>query len=276
MTLGLPDPSQVGRIVREVARTEIMPRFRNLAAHEVSHKRHPRDLVTIADVESERRLTELLTPLVPGCAFVGEEAADADPGIFAALADEAPVWLLDPVDGTTNFATGKPCFAVIVAYCVQGEALAGWIYDPLADVVLWAMANGGAWLDDGSGGQQRARATSERDIGKMTGSLGPRAADRLSGAVAARGWRQPPRIVRYGSAGREYMDLGTGALHFANYVRLKPWDHAAGVLIHREAGGFSAMRCDRSRYHCAPHIVEDALLLAPDEATWQYLNRLLD
>jgi fructose-1,6-bisphosphatase/inositol monophosphatase family enzyme len=82
----------------------------------------------------------------------------------------------------------------------------------------------------------------------------------------------PARIVRYGCVGREYMDLAGGALDFALYTRLKPWDHAAGVLIHQEAGGFSRITDDGTSYQPAPGIQQTTLLLAPDQAAWQALN----
>jgi fructose-1,6-bisphosphatase/inositol monophosphatase family enzyme len=270
----LPDPSLVVSIIREVAGREIMPRFGKLGAGDVAQKRHPRDLVTIADTEAERALNLQLRPLAPGSAVVGEEGTETDAGVLAALGGSAPVWLLDPVDGTTNYASGKACFAVIVAFCVGGETLAGWICDPIADVVLWAVAGEGAWLDQ-CGGSRRLSLGPVVDIGEMTGSLTRRAADRLHGSLAARGCRQPREIVRYGSVGREYIDLGVGAIHFAQYTRLKPWDHASGVLIHREAGGFSRLRRDRSPYRPRPYIVEGTLLLAPDEATWRILDGML-
>ena len=119
------------------------------------------------------------------------------------------MWLLDPVDGTTNYVSGTACFAVIVAYCAGGETLAGWIHDPIADTMVWAVASEGAWLEEPTG-RRRVRASFGGDIGSMKGSLTRRAADRLYGALAPRGV-QPPEIVRYGSVGREYMDLGVGA-----------------------------------------------------------------
>ena len=172
-----------------------------------------------------------------------------------------------------NYVSGTACFAVIVAYCAGGETLAGWIHDPIADTMVWAVAREGAWLEELTG-RRRVRASVGGDIGSMTGSLTRRAADRLYGALAARGV-QPPEIVRYGSVGREYMDLGVGLIHFAQYARLKPWDHAAGVLIHREAGGYSRLRRDRSPYRVEPYIVEETLLLAPDEPTWRALDTML-
>ncbi|MGE5442777.1 MAG: inositol monophosphatase family protein, partial [Bacteroidota bacterium] len=196
----LPDPLHVIHIIREVASREIMPRFRNLAATDVSHKRHSRDLVTIADTEAERRLAERLQPLSPGSAVVGEEGTEADAGVLAALGGTAPVWLLDPIDGTANYACGKVCFAVIVGFCAGGETLAGWIYDPIADVVLWAVAGEGAWLEH-EGERERARVAAGGAIGGMKGSLSRRVADRLFGVSVACGGGQPPEIVRYGSVG---------------------------------------------------------------------------
>ena len=136
----LPDPSHVSRIIRDVASREILPRFRNLGSGQVAQKSHARDLVTIADTEAERCLTELLRPLASGSAVVGEEGAAADCAILARLGEDAPVWLLDPVDGTMNYVSGTACFAVIVAYCAGGETLAGWIHDPIADSMVWAAA----------------------------------------------------------------------------------------------------------------------------------------
>ena len=82
--------------------------------------------------------------------------------------------------------------------------------------------------------------------------------------------------MRYGCTGREYIDLGRGTLDFARYQRLKPWDHAAGVLIHGEAGGFSALVEDERPYRPAPPIMDDTVLLAPDEASWRALRTAFD
>lgn len=265
----------VGAILREVAAQVILPRFRNLAAGDIAHKkRNPRDLVTIADIEAESALEQRLGALLPGCAFVGEEAAETRPEVLAALGEDRPVWLLDPVDGTTNFAEGNACFAVIVGFCSGGETLAGFILDPLSDTLLWATAGQGAWRESG-GECSRVGVVHGRPLPEMRGSLTHRAAERLGMSLAASGESPPPRVERYGSAGREYMDLARGVLDFASYTRLKPWDHAAGVLIHREAGGFSALRSDGSPYRPAPCIVEKTLLLAPDEGSWRRLHALL-
>ncbi len=263
-----PDIDRVTRIIRETAAGEIMPRFRALAAGDVSEKR-PGDLVTIADTESENRLAAALKALSPGSTVVGEEAADADPDLLLALAGDAPVWVVDPLDGTQNFVDGKPCFAVIVAYCLGGRTVAGWIHDPVNDVTAWAADGEGAWI-----AERRVRVAAPAPIGEMSGSLVGRLRKRLR--AQANGAFGGTRLVHYRCVGREYMDLARGELHFARYGRrIRPWDHAAGVLLHREAGGFSALVDDRSPYRPAPRIVEGTLMLAPDEATWDALHRAI-
>ncbi|MBM3573671.1 MAG: inositol monophosphatase, partial [Alphaproteobacteria bacterium] len=83
-------------------------------AGDIKEKTGPKDLVTIADVEAERRLGPVLTDLLPGSVVIGEEAASADPTVLNRLAGEAPVWLIDSVDGTLNFSEGDPRFCVMV------------------------------------------------------------------------------------------------------------------------------------------------------------------
>jgi fructose-1,6-bisphosphatase/inositol monophosphatase family enzyme len=263
----LPPIEAVDAIIRDVAAGEIMPRFRALADHEITEK-NPGDIVTSADFEAEARLTEALGLLVPGSAVVGEEAAEDDPGILRALGGEAPVWLVDPLDGTRNFAEGRECFAVIVAYCRGGETLAGWIHDPIADVTIWAAAGEGAWMAG-----ERLAAARPVPIAGMRGSLGRKFRKRFE---KSRTGDVPASMTRVGCVGREYMDLARGRLHFAQYAqRLKPWDHAAGVLLHREAGGFNGLTEGRGSYHPAPRIQYASLLLAPDKTAWDSLHAVL-
>jgi fructose-1,6-bisphosphatase/inositol monophosphatase family enzyme len=260
--------------MREVAAAAILPRFRNLAAHEITQKERPSDVVTVADVEAEHRLTGALGRLLPGSRVVGEEAVAADAAVLDALAGSAPVWLVDPVDGTQNFSEGSDCFAVIVAYCEAGETLAGWILDPVEDVLVFAGRGEGAWIE--AGGRHRRLAVAPLPAAAaMAGSLDRRSARRLRSQPLFAASANPPRFLRYGSVGREYMHLGQGILHFAHYVRLKPWDHAAGVLIHAEAGGFSRLRVSGRPYRPKPYTFDTALLLAPDETTWTAIDAAL-
>lgn len=273
----LPDVEAVIATMRSVAAAEIVPRFQRLAAHEVSEKSGPRDLVTIADIESERRLEAELTALVPGSVVVGEEGCEVDASRITALASDAPVWLIDPVDGTNNFVKGKPCFAVIVAFCLGGLTRSGWILDPLADTVVWAVEHQGAWRSTTDGTTtQLTIAGAGKPVAKMSGSLGWKLARQLRDRSAAGGGPAPERIVRLGCTGREYMDLVTGQLDFVTYTRLKPWDHAAGLMIHAEAGGYARMVDDGRAYRPEPRIIPDTVLAAPDADDWRTIAANLD
>ncbi|NJO67583.1 MAG: inositol monophosphatase [Rhodospirillales bacterium] len=274
-TLTIPPDRDIGRIMREVAEREILPRFRNLATHEVQSKSHPNDLVTAADIAAERVLTEALPALLPDSRVIGEEAADANPGVLEWLAGAAPVWLVDPVDGTVNFANGRESFAIIIALCVAGTTVAGWIYDPVNENLVRARRGEGAFFEDKGGAEQRLQITAGSDLAAMRGSMTHRAAKVLRTNAARLSFSFPRHIGRLGCTGLEYANLARGSLDFALYTRLKPWDHAAGVLIHKEAGGCGGIRPGALPYRPGPVIAEETLLLAPSEATWRLLDSLL-
>jgi len=176
------DLERVANIVREVAEAVILPRFRNLKAGEVRTKTSARDFVTIADLEAERMLTGALTALLPGSCVVGEEGVAADKSQLDLLQGEAPVWVLDPVDGTANFTEGNPSFAVMVALVRQGETLAGWIHDPLGNRTAMAKKGAGAWMHG-----ERLTVASPCPVGEMTGAFYSKSKlPRLAGAVGKR------------------------------------------------------------------------------------------
>src|SRR3954471_14987978 len=139
--------ADVEEAVRTPAATEIMPRFRQLAAHEVDQKSGPHDLVTDADRKAELYLTEVLRKLLPGSVVVGEEAVHADPASYEALQGDAPVWIVDPVDGTRQFVHGNPGFCTLVALALGGVVLASWTYAPALDEFAVAVRGRGARLD---------------------------------------------------------------------------------------------------------------------------------
>ena len=114
---------EVAGLIREVATTIVLPRFRRLDAEDIQQK-SPGDVVTVADHESELALEAGLTRLLPGSEVVGEEAVAADPGVLGRMADRGAVWIVDPLDGTNNFAAGKTPFAVMVALLRGGEPAA--------------------------------------------------------------------------------------------------------------------------------------------------------
>ncbi|WP_281259581.1 inositol monophosphatase family protein, partial [Streptomyces glaucescens] len=112
--------ADVEEAVRKAAAAEIMPRFRQLAAHEVDQKSGPHDLVTDADRKAELYLAEALGALLPGSVVVGEEAVHANPATYEAIRGDAPVWIVDPVDGTRQFVHGEEGFCTLVALARHG------------------------------------------------------------------------------------------------------------------------------------------------------------
>ncbi|MBM3554641.1 MAG: inositol monophosphatase [Alphaproteobacteria bacterium] len=254
----------VSALMREVAAAEILPRFRDAAASRVREKTGPADLVTEADLAAERVLTPRLAALVPGSIVIGEEAATDDPRLLDALAEAEQAWLIDPVDGTINFASGLPMFAVMVALVRRGETVAGWIYDPIHGRL--AVAEKGAGARDAQGRKiaiaprhSLDRAVGEISLSRMTPEEVARVAPRMRRFASTVSWRV---------GGWSYLGLAEGALQASHFVHLMPWDHAAGVLIVEEAGGHSR-HLDGSPYRPAQRRWPAALLSACDAATWR-------
>lgn len=226
----------------EIANSIILPRYKQLAAADIRTKTNPNDLVTIADEESEQALAPKLMSLLPGSKVVGEEAAAADPGALPGLLAHDPVWIVDPIDGTLNFVHGRDAFASVVALVSRGETILGWIHDPISGRTLWAEKGKGAWR------RQSIRTSGLRDDRvRLADDLQRPGVDLkfLNAALYAKEFAATKgafaRNVMHGSAAHDYWALAEGRLHISGYKNLKPWDHAAGVLIYEEAGGYSRL-----------------------------------
>jgi fructose-1,6-bisphosphatase/inositol monophosphatase family enzyme len=262
-----PDLERVAALLRDVADREILPRFRTLRTGDIRAKTGPADLVTEADIAAEQALTPALAELVPGSRVIGEEAAEHDKSLFAHLAGEAPVWLVDPVDGTYNFAHGQEGFCVMVAYVERGVTRAAWIYEPLSRQLAWAEEGSGAYLDR-TRLQTRAAGGLSDMVGVAHFASHPKPAmrERLTARRAAVG-----RNHVLGSAGLEYVGLCTGERQFGIYTRLKPWDHVPGTLLVREAGGHVAFLESGSAY-LPRGVVYESLLSAADADSWDKIR----
>ena len=256
----------VGDVLRTAAATAVMPRFAALRPDEMEMKAEG-DPVTIADREAEALIGRSLRLLLPQARVVGEEACAADPSLIDKL-DEGTVWIIDPIDGTANFAAGRPPFAVMVALLNNGETVGSWILDPVSDRLFVAQRGGGAWIDG-----QRVRTSAQPiDAGDLRGiaSEAYLPADRRSMIDQLRatvGMVHPTARC----AGHEYPLVASGARHFAIYWRTLVWDHAPGALFLIEAGG-SVTHLDGARY--CPARPRTGLLLAHNPAIAQHLLRL--
>lgn len=270
----IPSSESVARIMRETAEEVIMPRYKALDDSEIREKTGPKDLVTIADLESERRMTPLLKALLPGSVVIGEEAASEDPAIFGLLDDDAPVWIIDPVDGTSNFAKGGRHFCVMVGLVRRGVTLLGVILDPLGERWVGAEQGAGAWSHDFKGGSaERLTALAPAAASEMRGALNLRFLDSpLKEEMRARADAGVERHFRLGCAGHEYLRMASAEAHFAMYIKKMPWDHVPGCLIHGEAGGYQAC-FDGQPYR--PNELDKGILAAPDRESWLALHDVL-
>jgi len=253
----MPDFQKVDEIIRLVAEEEVMPRFNRLEVSDISTKNSPGDLVTVADVRAEKRLFELLPALVDGSVIIGEEAVFADDSLYRLLDEDAPVFIVDPIDGTANFTDGKPEIGIVVALAYKGETVAGWIYNPVKKMMLSGEKGSGAFAEG-----KKCAVSAPADFAWMHGAVGRNVFfdDAMKAAPAY-----------WGSASFNYALITTGAADYSVYrtACIKPWDHAAGVLLHAEAGGYAAY-ADGTAYRPFPE--HKMLIAAPDKTAWDFIK----
>lgn len=275
MTVAI-DLEAVDDLIRAVAAEHILPRFRHLASHEVQEK-SPGNLVTVADTEAEHALTGELRRQMPGSVVVGEEAVAADPLVLDRLGGDAPVWILDPVDGTMNFTRSIARFAVMVALSLRGTVQAGWIHDPVAGETVMATLGKGTVLRRTDQSRKILRRPEPPPLGTMRGAAAGRIGERgRARDILERSGRVGP-LTRVNSAGHEYLDLIRGRHDYVSFSRALPWDHAPGVLIYREAGGEVAY-IDGSAPADTPYSPlrhHGPLLAAPTQTAWSALREIL-
>ena len=230
---------EIRDLMRFAAQRSMLPRFRQLAAHEIEMKGED-DPVTIVDREVEAFLTEALTRLAPGVAVVGEEVVHEDKSVLDHLSGQC--WIIDPLDGTANFSEGKEPFGIIVALADAGRAVAGWIYDPVKDRFCHTRAGEGAFVN---GDKITARTTgAERPVSAVSRIF---LTPEQSAMVDAKLTPHYKLVDIPHCAAEQYPRLALGENDVSSFKRTYAWDHAAGVLWLNEAGG-KAARLDGSEY----------------------------
>jgi fructose-1,6-bisphosphatase/inositol monophosphatase family enzyme len=254
----------VEQAMREAARLAILPRFGTAGAAPVEDKaENPGDSepVTAADRECEAILSDRLAGLIPGAHVVGEEAVHHRPELLDHLGSGA-CWIIDPLDGTANFAAGTSPFGLLVALAQDGIPIGGWILDPLSGRFCAAFFGEGATID---GAAFRApSAEPARPIVAVTRLIPDkdRRARLLTALAEDAEVLDSPRC-----AADQYPRIATGGNHATLFTRTLPWDHAAGVLFLNEAGGRAA-RPDGSPYRCDDR--REGLIAATTEKTWNW------
>jgi fructose-1,6-bisphosphatase/inositol monophosphatase family enzyme len=252
-------------ILRESARVEVMPRFRNLGEGGVRQKKSAIDVVTEADEAAERMISAALGRAFPGALIVGEEAASADPSIIAGLVDADLAVVIDPVDGTLNYASDLPLFAVMAAALVRGEPVGAVIHDPNIDDCAMALRGEGAWMEAADGACRDLRVAAAGPLTEMTGMVSWKYFDEPRRSTIPAAFPRFADVSSLRCCGHEYRLGAAGTVHFLIYGRLNPWDHAPGSLLYAEAGGHVRM-LDGSSYRAGGP--DSGLLSAPDKDSW--------
>jgi fructose-1,6-bisphosphatase/inositol monophosphatase family enzyme len=266
------DALNVAEMLRSAARAEILPRFRNLSTGEIRQKSNALDLVTDADEAAEQAIEAALLRAFPNALVVGEESVARDPRRLEGLDDADLAFILDPVDGTLNFACGLPLFGVMAAVLVRGEVVGGIILDPVADDSAMAVRGEGAWIQRPDGSTRGLRVAAPAKLADLTGNISWRyLSDDLRPVVTANFWKFA-MTPDFRCSAHSYRLIASGHLHFTFSSSVMPWDHAAGWLIHREAGGYTA-HFDGSPYRPANRT--GGLISAPDRDTWSTVRDAL-
>lgn len=272
MTFTRRDLATLTDIVTDAARREVMPRFRNLAEADIRQKKSATDLVTEADEQAERLITRELARAFPGALIVGEEAATANPALVTQIAGAELAFVIDPVDGTLNFASDMPLFAVMAAAMVKGESVAAIIHDPVVDDCALALRGEGAWLALNDGRTRDLAVAPAAPMGELTAMISAKYFPLPHRASLPARFPHFADVSSLRCCGHEYRLQAAGHLHVTLYGSLNPWDHAPGTLIVSEAGGHVRF-LDGSPYRAGGHQL--GLLSAPDAASWDMIRDTL-
>lgn len=235
-------------IVREVAKQEILPRFRKLSDDAIDTKSGFDDLVTVADLAAEKAMTERFRMMMPEALVVGEESVAGDESVLNGLDSDGLVIIVDPIDGTWNYANGVSNFGVLIAVSFQGETIFGLLYDVVNDDWIEASQGEGAWyVKPGYAPYKMILSEAPADA-KLVGIYSPFLFKNLEQREqAALTQVQYARVISMRCSCHEYRTLLGNNVDF--FISPKPhsWDHAAGILAFQEAGGMVAM-LDGSKY----------------------------
>jgi fructose-1,6-bisphosphatase/inositol monophosphatase family enzyme len=278
MNLDKASQNRLIDIVRRAGQDIVMPNFRQLNSEDIEEKSSLSDLVTIADKACEVFITKEIQHYFPDWAIVGEEATADDASTTDKIDNTDTCVIIDPIDGTWNYAHGLSDFGIILAVVVKGETRFGLLYDPVNDDWIYANKSEGAFF-------QRSSLT-ERGTQKVPAQA-PLALhikpedkiERLAGIMSIHsytGEKQKDFAIKATRFARinnlpscpAYRQLSLNHFHFSLTYKMLPWDHAAGALIYTETGGVCRL-LDGTEYR--PAMLDGEMLTAQSEEQWQAL-----
>jgi fructose-1,6-bisphosphatase/inositol monophosphatase family enzyme len=272
VTFGAAGLAALAELLHEAGRREIMPRFRKLGPDGVRHKAGPLDPVTEADEAAEKLIAAGIEHRFPGAVVVGEEGASTDPASLQRLAGAELAFVVDPIDGTANFAAGLPLFGVMAAAIMHGEVVAAAIHDPVGGDTALAIRGEGAWTEGADGRRADLRVAPPAPIAQMTGNISWRFLPEPQRSRVCANLARLGACWDFRCAAHQYWMASAGHCHLLFFNRLMPWDHAPGWLLHQEAGGYSA-RFDGTPY--TPLVTGGGLICTPDQSSWQAVRNAL-
>lgn len=256
--------------VRGVAAREILPRFRALGDDDIDTKSSSDDLVTVADTAAEAAISAAARDILPDITVIGEEAVARGATSLDLIAGNRRCLIVDPIDGTWNYANGIATFAVLLALTEDGRTTWGCIYDPVRDDWTVARPGQGARFETARGQSRRVRVKPAPPLAEAFGLIALYLYHGEERETLARGMMVLRRTQSLRCSAHEYRLLSDGGADLALNGMLNPWDHAAGALIYREAGGVARL-LGGADY--APTMTAGRLLCAADETLWAQAAR---
>ncbi|MBM3649616.1 MAG: inositol monophosphatase [Alphaproteobacteria bacterium] len=194
----------------------------------------PGDFVSHADIRAERTLRAELSRTRPDYGFLGEEGGET-------AGDGRHRWIVDPLDGTTNFLHGVPHFAISIGLEREGEIVAGVVYQPISDELFWAEKGNGAFIDTPNARSRRLRVSGRKDPARALVATGiphiGKGDHALYHTKLAAVMKHTAGVRRWGAASLDFAFVAAGRYDALFEYGLAPWDVAAGLLLVREAGG---------------------------------------
>ncbi|RNF52069.1 inositol monophosphatase [Marinomonas hwangdonensis] len=280
MNLDKATQERLINIVRQAGQEIVMPNFRQLNAADVETKSCLTDLVTMADKASEAFITDEIQQAFPDWDIVGEEAVAEDPSTTDKIATADTCVIIDPIDGTWNYAHGSPEFGLILAVVVKGVTRFGLLYDPVNDDWIYANRGEGAFFQRTAMSEKGKHQTpAQAPLPLKIHSDAELNLDKLFGIMSVNSYTgqkkqdfalKASRFVRINNLPScpAYRQIAQGHFHFSLTYKMLPWDHAAGVLIYTEAGGI-CRTLDGQEYR--PTMLDGEMLAAQSEEQWQAL-----
>ena len=259
-------------VVRSAGANEIMPRFRNLSESDIETKSGPRDLVTVADRTAEEAIRRGVKAILPGAEVIGEEGVAEAPELLNAIGTSETCVIVDPIDGTGNYVAGLAVFGTILSVVHKGQTTVGLLYDPVLDDWMFAFRGEGAWYRRRDGKLVQLRLQDNGlalDQAKGFVTLGDY--DVATREIVQRGFGTVSHVRDIRCSCHEYRGLASGCVDFLRSYALKPWDHAAGILLVDEAGGWAAV--DGNRPYC-PSLRDGRVIAARSESLGRCIAEL--